>query len=127
MKNTVKFLQKLIIYVLIIQCCAGFTVFKVLRNHHNHKYVHAYNCQLKSSLALDCFNHCNGIQHNSEESQKKDKNSDDHNVYSSVFAILVSSFKISSHLSLIVPHIIYRDVNVLPGATKAIFQPPKAL
>ncbi len=125
MKATLNFLQILVIYVLIFQCCAGFTVFKVLRDKHIHKYIHSKDCQLKNSLALDCFNHCNGIQNNSEESQRKDKSSDDHNLLSQINAILVSTQKFYSSNVIIVPHGIYRDVNVLTGTTKTIFQPPK--
>lgn len=126
MKSLLKLLRIILVCVLIFQCCAGFTVFKVLRDKHIHKYIHSKDCQLKNSLALDCFNHCNGVQNNSEESQKKDKSSDDQNLLSPINAILVCTQKIYSSKVIIVPHGIYRDVNVLIGTTKTIFQPPKS-
>ena len=125
MKNILKLLRIILVCVLIFQCCAGFTVFKVLRDFHIHKYVHSKDCQLKNSLAIDCFNHCNGIQNNSEESQRKDKGSDDHNLLTQINAILISNHKIYVSQIIIVPHGIYRDVNVLTGTSKTIFQPPK--
>lgn len=127
MKNILKLLRIILVSVLIFQCCAGFTVFKVLRDKHIHKYIHSKDCQLKNYLALDCFNHCNGIQSNSEESQKKDKSIDDNNLLSQINAILVSTQKINSKKVIIVPHGIYRDVNVLTGTANKIFQPPKVV
>ena len=127
MKNILKYLRFTIIYLVIFQCCAGFTVYKLIRIQHIHHYIHAKDCQVKSALGLDCFNHCNGVQNNCEESQKKDKNSGDQNFHTVFNAIIVSSHKICLAKHIDVPPAISMDVNLLKGSAKSIFQPPKAV
>ena len=125
MKAITKYVKLVTIYLVMFQCCLGFTVYKYLRVSHIHHYIHSKDCQLKSALGIDCFDTCNGVQYNSEESQKKDKDSSDKIIHSEIQAIIVNSQKIHLVQTAFVPHIIYRDVNLSKGAENSIFQPPK--